>query len=162
MTKSFRVSTRFGWGRCRLNVLLSVEGAEHRDEETWATGCDGARIQPDYTIARWGYGTEEQAKKAVMGEIPCHGDVFHIQHQCRTVVTIVRQEVHPTAEGNPRAGDGSSQTKAQGNPVSKELTQARQAESQQSLEQRSKPTQWLKSRCSGISWTCSRSSGKVI
>jgi len=38
-----------------------------------STGCDGARIQPD---RRWGYGTEEVARRQSWVRIPCHGDVF--------------------------------------------------------------------------------------
>jgi len=64
--------------------MLSVEGAEHRDEETWGWHLLDAMEQGFNltTPSQMGYGTEGR-QKAVMGEIPCHGDVFHIQHQCR-------------------------------------------------------------------------------
>lgn len=95
-----------------------LEGAEHRDEETWGWHLLDAMEQgfnPDYTIADGGTALRA-GQKAVMGEIPCHKDVFHIQHQCQTVVnSLNRQARSATAQRQALfAGDGSSQTKSPG------------------------------------------------
>jgi len=60
-----------------------LESVEHRDEDTWGCHLLDAMAQgfdPDYTIADGGSGLRA-GQKAVMPETPCHGDVFHIQHQ---------------------------------------------------------------------------------
>jgi len=61
-----------------------LAAAEHRDADTWAVHLlDAARqgLQPDYTIADAGQGLRA-GQKAAWDDAPCHGDVFHIQHQC--------------------------------------------------------------------------------
>jgi len=59
--------------------------AEHRrDADTWGVHLLDAAAQgldPDYTIADAGQGLRA-GQKAAWGDTPCHGDVFHIQHQC--------------------------------------------------------------------------------
>ena len=71
-----------------------LQSADHRDEDTWgfhlldviAQGFD-----PDYTIADGGSGLRA-GQKAAMPEVPCHGDVFHIQHQFEQVANgLVRR-----------------------------------------------------------------------
>ena len=48
-------------------------------------------FEPDYTIADGGSGLRA-GQKAVMSEVPCHGDVFHIQQQFEQVANgLVRQ-----------------------------------------------------------------------
>src|SRR3954464_5058039 len=77
-----------------MPVLAGVDAAsiycyllaagEHRDADTWAVHLlDAARqgLQPDYTIADAGQGLRA-GQKAAWDDTPCHGDVFHIQHQC--------------------------------------------------------------------------------
>jgi hypothetical protein len=57
--------------------------AEHRDADTWGVHLLDAASQglkPDRTIADAGQGLRA-GQTAAWGEIPCHGDVFHIQHQ---------------------------------------------------------------------------------
>jgi hypothetical protein len=57
--------------------------AEHRDADTWGVHLlDSARqgLRPDRTIADAGQGLRA-GQRAAWGEIPCHGDVFHIQRQ---------------------------------------------------------------------------------
>jgi hypothetical protein len=57
--------------------------AEHRDADTWGVHLLDAASQglkPDQTIADAGQGLRA-GQKAAWGEIPCHGDVFHIQRQ---------------------------------------------------------------------------------
>ena len=65
-------------------VLKSVD---HRDEDTWGYHLLDVMEQgfdPDYTIADGGSGLRA-GQKAAMPEIPCHGDVFHIQQQFEQV-----------------------------------------------------------------------------
>jgi hypothetical protein len=62
--------------------LLTV--ADHRDADTWGVHLlDASKqgLKPDYTIADAGQGLRA-GQKAAWGDTPCHGDVFHIQHQC--------------------------------------------------------------------------------
>jgi transposase-like protein len=57
--------------------------AEHRDADTWGVHLLDATkqgLKPDYTIADAGQGLRA-GQKAVWDDTPCHGDVFHIQHQ---------------------------------------------------------------------------------
>ena len=64
-----------------------LKSVKHRDEDTWGYHLLDVREQgfnPDYTIADGGSGLRA-GQKAVMPEAPCHGDVFHIQHQFEQV-----------------------------------------------------------------------------
>ncbi|MEM9804952.1 MAG: hypothetical protein AAF959_06705, partial [Cyanobacteria bacterium P01_D01_bin.56] len=64
-----------------------LQGVERRDEDTWGYHLLNVMEQgfePDYTIADGGSGLRA-GQKAVMPEVPCHGDVFHIQHQFEQV-----------------------------------------------------------------------------
>ena len=45
-------------------------------------------LNPDYTIADAGQGLRA-GQKAAWGDKPCHGDVFHIQHQCEGLVNTL-------------------------------------------------------------------------
>jgi hypothetical protein len=61
-----------------------LAAAERRDADTWGVHLlDAARqgLRPDYTIADAGQGLRA-GQKAAWDDTPCHGDVFHIQHQC--------------------------------------------------------------------------------
>src|SRR4051812_27755640 len=61
-----------------------LTAAEHRDADTWGVHLlDATRqgLKPDYTIADAGQGLRA-GQKAAWDDTPCHGDVFHIQHQC--------------------------------------------------------------------------------
>jgi hypothetical protein len=60
-----------------------LAAAEHRDADTWGVhllDASGQGLKPDYTIADAGQGLRA-GQKAAWDEIPCHGDLFHIQHQ---------------------------------------------------------------------------------
>ena len=62
--------------------LLAAE--QHRDADTWGVHLlDAARqgLRPEYTIADAGQGLRA-GQRAAWGVTPCHGDVFHIEHQC--------------------------------------------------------------------------------
>ena len=71
-----------------------LKGVAHRDEETWGWHLLDTMAQgfdPDYTIADGGSGLRA-GQKAVMPEVPCHGDVFHIQQQFEQVANgLARQ-----------------------------------------------------------------------
>jgi len=71
-----------------------LQGVEHRDEDTWVWYLLEAMAQgfaPGYTIADGGSGLRA-GQSAVMPEIPCHGDVFHIQQQFSQVASgLARQ-----------------------------------------------------------------------
>jgi hypothetical protein len=61
-----------------------LAAAEHRDADTWGVHLlDATRqgLKPDYTIADPGQSLRA-GQKAAWDDTPCHGDVFHIQHQC--------------------------------------------------------------------------------
>jgi hypothetical protein len=69
--------------------LLAAEA--HRDGDTWGVHLlDAAQqgLAPDYTIADAGQGLRA-GQKAAWGDTPCHGDVFHIQHQCETLANTL-------------------------------------------------------------------------
>ncbi|MEM6452389.1 MAG: hypothetical protein AAF703_19005, partial [Cyanobacteria bacterium P01_D01_bin.105] len=77
-----------------------LQNVDHRDEETW--GCHlldvmAQGFNPEYTIADGGSGLRA-GQKAAMPEIPCHGDVFHIQQQFEQVANglIRRVQGGPT------------------------------------------------------------------
>jgi hypothetical protein len=124
--------------------------AEHRDGDTW--GCHlldavDQGLDPDRTIADAGTGLRA-GHKAVFGEEkPCHGDVFHLQHQCQGVVnSLERQTQGATTRRQALEQEMEvAKQKAQGNRVSKKLTQARQVESSAIALERDVKTlvQWL-------------------
>ena len=78
-----------------------LQGVAHRDEDTW--GCHLLDVMeqgfdPTYTIADGGSGLRA-GQKAVMPEVPCHGDVFHIQQQFEQVANgLVRQAQGATTQ----------------------------------------------------------------
>lgn len=68
----------------RSTYCYLLAAVEHRDADTWGVHLLDASLQglnPDYTIADAGQGLRA-GQKAAWGDKPCHGDVFHIQHQC--------------------------------------------------------------------------------
>jgi uncharacterized protein YjiS (DUF1127 family) len=72
-----------------------LKAVEHRDEETW--GCHlldvmAQGFEPDYTIADGSSGLRT-GQKAVMPEVPCHGDVFHMQQQFEQVANALARRV---------------------------------------------------------------------
>ena len=64
-----------------------LKSVDHRDEDTWGYHLLDVMAQgfdPNYTIADGGSGLRA-GQKAAMPEVPCHGDVFHIQQQFEQV-----------------------------------------------------------------------------
>ncbi len=112
--------------------LLAAE--ERRDADTWGVHLlDAAQqgLDPDYTVADAGQGLRA-GQKAAWGNTPCHGDVFHIQHQCEGLATTLsrlakgatsRRQALQTKIGRagPRGPDDELAT---------QLALARQAETQ--------------------------------
>ena len=71
----------------RSTYCYLLAAAEHRDADTWGIHLLDASQQglnPDYTIADAGQGLRA-GQKVAWGDKPCHGDVFHIQHQCEAL-----------------------------------------------------------------------------
>jgi len=72
-----------------------LEAVERRDEDTWGYHLLEVMEQgfdPNYTIADGGSGLRA-GQKAAMPEIPCHGDVFHIQQQFEQVANSLTRRV---------------------------------------------------------------------
>ncbi|MGC1306646.1 MAG: hypothetical protein WA885_05410 [Phormidesmis sp.] len=78
-----------------------LQAVEHRDEDTWGCHLLDVMVQgfdPDYTIADGGSGLRA-GQKATMPEVPCHGDVFHIQQQFEQVANgLARQAQGATTQ----------------------------------------------------------------
>jgi hypothetical protein len=112
--------------------LLAAE--PHRDADTWGVHLlDAARqgLSPAYTIADAGQGLRA-GQRAAWDDTPCHGDVFHIQHQCEGLTntlsrlakgTTSRRETLQTKLGRAGQRDLDDGLAAQ-------LALARQAEAQ--------------------------------
>lgn len=80
----FQGSTPVLTGVCAVSTYCYLlVAAEHRDADTWGVhllDASGQGLKPEYTIADAGQGLRA-GQKAAWGDTPCHGDVFHIQHQ---------------------------------------------------------------------------------
>jgi len=75
----------------RSTYCYLLAAAEHRDADTWGIHLlDASRqgLNPDYTIPDAGQGLRA-GQKAAWGDKPCHGDVFHIQHQCESLANTL-------------------------------------------------------------------------
>ena len=90
-------------------LLTSVE---RRDEDTWGFYLLDVMAQgfdPDYTIADGGSGLRA-GQKAAMPEIPCHGDVFHIQQQFEQVANSLTRRVQGSDSRLMKQAQKMSQT----------------------------------------------------
>ena len=70
-----------------------LAAADRRDADTWGVHLLDAAAQglrPDYTIADAGQGLRA-GQRAAWGDVPCHGDVFHIHHRCAGLADILRR-----------------------------------------------------------------------
>ncbi len=96
-----------------------LEAVEHRDEDTWGyylLEAEEQGLNPDYTIADAGKGLRA-GQKAAWGDIPCHGDVWHIFDQCTTLcsnlakkaqgATTQREELQQKMELAKLKGEGN-------------------------------------------------------
>ena len=79
-------------GVCAASMYCYLlAAAEHRDADTWGVHLlDVTRqgLDPDYTIADAGQGLRA-GQQAAWGDTPCHGDVFHIQHQYESLANTL-------------------------------------------------------------------------
>ncbi|MEN8446784.1 MAG: hypothetical protein ABG776_17435 [Cyanobacteria bacterium J06555_13] len=93
-----------------------LEGVERRDEDTWGWHLLDTMEQgfdPNYTIADGGSGLRA-GQKAVMPEVPCHGDVFHIQHQFEQVANSLIRRVKGGANTAAETGAADGQHQLEG------------------------------------------------
>jgi len=112
--------------------LLAAE--QHRDAGTWGVHLlDAAQqgLDPDYTIADAGQGLRA-GQKAAWGDTPCHGDVFHIQHQCESLAnTLARLSKGATSRRQIlQAKMGRAGPRGPDDGLATQLELARQAETQ--------------------------------
>ena len=106
--------------------------AEHRDEDTWGIHLLDAKAQgfdPDYTIADGAAGLRA-GQRVALGDTPCHGDVFHIQHQCETLANLLGRLAKGATTRRQRLEQrmAKARLKGQGNTLSSKLAKARKAE----------------------------------
>lgn len=106
--------------------------AEQRDETTWGVHLLDARSQglnPTYTIADAATGLRA-GHRAAFGDIPCHGDVFHIQHRCETLANLLGRlaKGFTTCRKRLEQRMAKAKLKGQGNSLSSTLTKARNTE----------------------------------
>ena len=113
-----------------------LEGVEHRDGDTWGVHLLDATEQgfaPEYTIADAGKGLRA-GQKVALGDIPCHGDVFHIQQQCTALANVLDRIARGAISRREKLEVEMAAAKEinQGNTLSKKLTMARREESEKS------------------------------
>ncbi len=112
--------------------LLAAE--QRRDADTWGVHLlDAAEqgLRPDYTIADAGQGLRA-GQKAAWGDTPCHGDVFHIQHQCEGLAnTLARLAQGATSQRQTlKAQTTRAGQRGPDHEFAAHLERARQAETQ--------------------------------
>ncbi len=108
--------------------------AEHRDEDTWGVHLLDASEQglsPDYTIADAAKGLRS-GQAAAWPETPCHGDIFHIQHQAKELVSCLSRRADGANSHRQKLEQEMHKVKLQGRgrTLSTKLTLARRAELQ--------------------------------
>ena len=127
--------------------LLVAE--QHRDADTWGVHLlDAARqgLKPDRTIADAGQGLRA-GQKAAWGETPCHGDVFHIQHQYEGLANTLSRLARGARSRRQKleARIGRAEQRGPDDEPAIQLELARRAEAQASCLARDirTLTQWL-------------------
>jgi hypothetical protein len=123
--------------------------AEHRDADTWGVHLlDAARqgLKPEYTIADAGQGLRA-GQKAAWGDTPCHGDVFHIQHQYEGLANTLSRLAKGARSRRQKLEDriGRAGQRDQNDEAAVQLELARRAEAQASCLARDVRTltRWL-------------------
>ncbi|MEO0648159.1 MAG: hypothetical protein AAFZ17_18760 [Cyanobacteria bacterium J06650_10] len=120
-------------------VLVGVDAAstycyllklvDHRDEDTWGYHLLDVMAQgfaPDYTIADGGSGLRA-GQKVVMPEVPCHGDVFHIQQQFEQVANGLARQAQGATTRRIKLEERIAQAKLKGKMTQKLTIQQVQA-----------------------------------
>jgi len=111
-----------------------LAAAEHRDEDTWGVHLLDASKQglnPDYTIADAAKGLRA-GQAAAWPKTPCHGDIFHIQHQAKEVVRCLWRRAAAATSKRQKLEQEMLKAKLQGrgHTFSTKLTLARRGELQ--------------------------------
>lgn len=111
-----------------------LAAAEHRDEDTWGVHLlDGSEqgLAPNYTIADAGKGLRA-GQAAAWPDTPCHGDVFHIQHQFKGLANFLSRRADGVTSRRQQLEQKMNKAKQQGrgNMFSTKLNLAFQAEKQ--------------------------------
>jgi len=107
-----------------------LAGAEHRDGDTWGVHLLDAKAQglnPDYTIADAGTGLRA-GQRAALGDIPCHGDIFHIQQQCEGLANRLARLAQGSATRRQKAEQRMAGAKPEQDTLSSALAKARDGE----------------------------------
>jgi hypothetical protein len=111
-----------------------LAAAQHRDEDTWGVHLLDASKQglnPEYTIADAAKGLRS-GQVAALPKTPCHGDIFHIQHQAKELVSFLSRRATATNSHRQKLEQQMHKAKLQGRgrTLSTKLTLARRAELQ--------------------------------
>ncbi len=109
-----------------------LAAAEHRDEDNWGVHLLDASKQglnPDYTIADAAKGLRA-GQAAAWPQTPCHGDIFHIQHQAKVLVNFLSRRAVAATSHRQKLEQEMDKAKLQGrgHTLSTKLTLARKAE----------------------------------
>lgn len=109
-----------------------LAAAEQRDEDTWGVHLLDASKQglnPDYTIADAAKGLRA-GQAAAWPKTPCHGDIFHIQHQAKELVNFRSRRAAATTAHRQKLEQEMDKAKlrGRGHTLSTKLTLARRAE----------------------------------
>ena len=143
---------------CNQPVLVGIDARStycfllaaqaQRDAETWAIHHLYAKDQgfnPDYAIADAGTGLRA-GYKLIWDDKPCHGDVFHIVHQCESLVNILARVAQGAASQRMALDEKIDADKlGADSTLAAQLALAQLAESQtaQLLKDIKTLTQWL-------------------
>ncbi|MBV8887657.1 MAG: hypothetical protein JO235_27190 [Chroococcidiopsidaceae cyanobacterium CP_BM_RX_35] len=111
-----------------------LAAAEHRDEDTWGVhllDVSKQGLNPDYTIADAAKGLRA-GQAAAWPKTPCHGDIFHIQHQAKELVSYLSRRAVAATSHRQKLEQEMLKTKLQGrgHTLSTKLTLARRGELQ--------------------------------
>jgi hypothetical protein len=109
-----------------------LEAVEHRDEDTWGyylLEAEAQGLNPDYTIADAGKGIRA-GQKAAWGDIPCHGDVWHILDQCDALCRNLAKKAQGATTQREKLEEKMelAKLKGEGNKFSTKLIKARENE----------------------------------
>jgi hypothetical protein len=118
----------------KLTYCYLLAAADHRDADTWGVHLlDATRqgLKPDYTIADAGQGLRA-GQKAAWDDTPCHGDVFHIQHQYESLANTLSRLAKGAASRCKKRHDRINRASQRGpdEALAIQLEQARQTETQ--------------------------------
>lgn len=109
-----------------------LEAVSHRDEDTWGyylLELEQQGLNPDYTIADGGKGIRA-GQKAAWGDIPCHGDVWHMFDQCDALCRNLAKKAQGALTKRQKLEEKMelAKLKGEGNKFSTKLIKARENE----------------------------------